>query len=236
MFSSASTTSWRPDGTGWGTHMEACSGRGGVRAEIHDHGQQVRPGDAVHQRVMGLGQDGPPPVFEPLDHPDLPEGFRAVELLCHDPPDELAQLALAAGGGQRGVAEVVLDVEVGIVHPDRPPELQGDEADLLAVARDEVELALHHRDDVLGKGRRGALEDGDRGDVHVGHVVLDVEERRIEGAQPVRAHRPPFRALPARTLLPAVVDLRGQPACAAATGSPREVSNGVARIVRRVSS
>ena len=186
MFSSASTTSWNPDGSGRGDPLGVLGARG-VGTQVHEHGEQVRPRDAVDQCVVRLGQHGPAPVLEPLDHPDLPERLRAVELLRHHAPDELAQLALAPRGGQRGVAQVVLDVEVRVVHPDRPPELEGDDADLLAVARDEVELGVDHGHDV-GVRRRRALEDGHRGDVHVGHVVLDVEERRVQGAQAVRAH------------------------------------------------
>ena len=85
------------------------------------------------------------------------------------------------------MAQVVLDVEVRVVHPHRPPELEGDEPHLLAVPRHEVELGVHHVDDV-GERRRRALEDGDGGDVHVRHVVLDVEERGVQGAQAVRTH------------------------------------------------
>ncbi len=104
-------------------------------------------------------------------------------------PDQLAQLGLAAGGGQGRVAHVVLDVEVRVVHPDRAAQLEGDELHHLAVARHQGELGVDHGDDV-GEGRRRALEDGDRGDVHVADVVLDVEERRVQRAQPVSAHRP----------------------------------------------
>ncbi len=87
-------------------------------------------------------------------------------------------------------------------------QLEGYEADLLAVARDQVELGVHHGDDVA-EGRRGALEDGDRGDVHVGHVVLNVEERCVQRAQAIRTHGPSLRASPgpqryprARSVLP----------------------------------
>ena len=235
MFSSASTTSWRPDGSGRGTQSEWLGPRG-VGTQVHDHGQQVGPRHPVDQGVVRLGQHGPAAVLEALDDPDLPERLGAVELLRHDPPDQLAQLALAPGGGQRGVAQVVLDVEVGVVHPDRPPQLEGDEADLLAVAGDEVELGLDHGHDV-GVRRRRALEDRHRGDVHVGHVVLDVEERRVQGAQAVRTHRPSLRGSSARTrYYRAVPDLPGSAGGGGGEGCPARPGTGVSRIRSAVSS
>ena len=187
-------TSWSAGGLGLRRPLRRLRAHG-VGAQVHDHRQQVGARDAVDQRVVRLGQHGPAPVLEALDHPDLPERLGAVELLGHHPADQLAELALAARGGQRGVAQVVLDVEVRVVDPDRTPQLEGDEADLLAVARDQVELGVHHGDDVA-EGRRRTLEDGHRGDVHVGHVVLDVEERRVQRAQAIRTHRPSLHGHP----------------------------------------
>ena len=183
------------------------------------------------------------PVLEPLDHPDLPQRLGAVELLRHDAADQLAQLALAARGGQRRVAQVVLDVEVRVVDPDRASQLEGDEADLLAVPRDEVELGVHHGDDVA-EGRRRALEDGDRGNVHVGHVVLDVEERGVQRAQAIRTHRSPPFATPLDAHAAATPGSGSgvSPGSAASAwrrrraGSPREARTGVARMLSRVSS
>ena len=210
-------------------------GARGIGAQVHDHREQVRPRDPVDQRVMRLGQHGPALVLEPFDHPDLPEGLRAVELLCHDAPDELAQLALASRRGQRSVAQVVLDVEVRVVHPDRPPQLEGDEPDLLAVARDEVELGVDHGHDV-GERRRGPLEDGDRGDVHVGHVVSMWRNDASRGLNRSGLIDPPFRAVSGPNATTAVVDLPGQPALAATVRSPSEARSGVSWISPRVSS
>ena len=213
---------------------------GRVGREVHDDGEQIGARHPVDQRVVRLGQDGPAVVLESLDDPDLPEGLRPIELLGHDPPDELAQLGLAARCRQRGVAQVVLDVEVGIVHPDRPAELEGDEAHLLAVARHQVELGLDHVDHV-GERRLGPLEDRHRGDVHVGDVVLDVQERGVQGAQPVRAHAASLSCPPpaVRGYYPAVraFPLGGSAGGGGdAAGRPSEARTGVSRMRRRVSS
>ena len=95
---------------------------------------------------------------------------------------EVAQLLVGARRRQRGLAHVVVEVEVRVVDPDRPALVEGDEAQLLAEARHQVQA----RADVvaeLGVGRRRALEDAGRGDVHVGAGALHVEEGGIESGQ-----------------------------------------------------
>jgi hypothetical protein len=73
-----------------------------------------------------------------LDQPDLPQRLRAVEALGEDATGEQAQLLEPAGVRQRGVADVVLDVEVRVVDPERTPGLERREGQLLAVARHQV--------------------------------------------------------------------------------------------------
>ena len=68
---------------------------------------------------MRLRQHRETPAGEPFDQPQLPQRPAAVERLGEHAPREPLQLALAAGAGQRGVAHVVVDPEVGIVHPHR---------------------------------------------------------------------------------------------------------------------
>jgi hypothetical protein len=123
-----------------------------VRGVVHDHRQQVGAGDAVDHAVVGLGDHGPAVLLEALDHPDLPQRLAPVEALRHDPAHETAQLALAPRRRQRRVADVVLDVEVGVVGPHGPAEVERHGADDLAVARDERQLALHHRDHAIVAG------------------------------------------------------------------------------------
>jgi hypothetical protein len=116
-------------------------------------------------------------------------------MLREDPGGGGPQLLLGARRGHGAVAQVVADVEVGIVDPDGLAHSERDETHLLAVARREVELALDHRPQVL-EGRRRSLEDADAADVHGCHVVLDVQEHRILGAHrldaatSVRSSRP----------------------------------------------
>ena len=83
--------------------------------------------------------------------------------------------------------DVVVDVEMWIVHPDGAAQVEGYEPHHLSVAGDQGELALDHLDDIFEIGSR-ALEDRDGRDVHVAHIVFDMEERGVEWAQSVNAH------------------------------------------------
>jgi hypothetical protein len=128
--------------------------------------------------VVGLRQDGEAAVRESLDDPELPERLVAVEPLREDAAGQVAQLLLAAGLGQRGLAHVVVEVEVRVVDPDRTALAQRHERELLPVAGHEVEPALE-RLCHLGLLGRVALEQQDGRHVHVRAVVLQVEERSI---------------------------------------------------------
>ena len=71
-----------------------------------------------------------------------------------------------------------------VVDPHRPALLIGHEDELLPVARDLVQPGVDRVDEVV-IGGRVALEDEDPGDVHVGAVVLQVQECGIERGQAV---------------------------------------------------
>ena len=185
---SASPSSFRSVGSGRASQGGGEPGlalRLGV--EVEEDGGDVDAGDAVDQRVVALADDREAAVAQALDQPQLPERLAAVELLGEDPRRQVAQLLLGAGRRQRGLAHVVVEVEVRVVDPDRPALVEGDEAQLLAEARDQVQA----RGDVVAEllvGGRRALEDDRRGDVHVGAGALHVEERGVEPGQPVGSH------------------------------------------------
>ena len=111
----------RSVGSGRGAHF---GGRAGgwsrLLLEVEEDGGDVDAGDAVDERVVALADDREAVAVEPLDQPQLPERLGAVELLGEDPRREVAQLLLGARRRQRGVAHVVVEVEEGVVDPDRP--------------------------------------------------------------------------------------------------------------------
>jgi hypothetical protein len=166
----------------------------GLRGEIEQDGRYVDSGDTVHEGVMGLvdQRESLPATtsgelavaLEPLHQPQLPQRLRAVEPLGEDPPGELSELIDRPRPWQRRVADVIVDVEAGIVDPEWTAHLEGGERELLPVARHQMQPRLDCRDQLVAIGRR-PLEDHHRAHVHMGGLVLLREERRIHRAEPI---------------------------------------------------
>ena len=191
---SASESSCRSVGSGRASQRGGGAGVPfGSRVEVEEDGGDVDPGDAVDQRVVALADDREAAVVQALDQPQLPERLAAVELLGEDPRRQVAQLLVGAGRRQRGLAHVVLEVEVRVVDPDRPALVERHGAQLLAEARHQVQA----RGDVVAEllvGGRRALEDDRAGDVHVRARPLHVQEGRVQPGQPVSSHSVIFAA------------------------------------------
>ncbi len=131
--------------------------------------------------MVGLRDDGEAIAAQPLDEPELPERLVAVEPLREDAAGERLERLLVSGLGQRGVADVVVGVEVRVVHPHGPSLAEGNEREPLAIARDEMQPALHVLGEFAQRGR-WAGEDHDGRNVHMRRPVgLEVQERRVEG-------------------------------------------------------
>ena len=118
-------------------------------------------------------------LVEAVDEQQLPQRLRAVQALGEDAAGEVLQLLLAAGRRQAGVAQVVAQVEVRVVDPDRPALVQRDLGEPLAEARDEVQARLDMGEQLV-VGRRRAVEDRHRGDVQPRARLLEMQERRVE--------------------------------------------------------
>ena len=123
---------------------------------------------------------------EPLDQPHLPQRLGAVELLGEDARREVAQLLPAAGGGQRRVAHVVLEVEARVVHPQRAAavERRVRVGELLAVAGHEVQPPADLLGELLVRGRR-PLQQREPAHVHVRTRPLLVQEGGVHGGEAV---------------------------------------------------
>ena len=190
-------TSSKPEGmreSSWRAEQVPGRAGGGLGLEVEEHAEQLGARDAVDGAVVHLDDQGNLPVLEPLDDPHLPQGPVPVQLAADDVGREVAQLAHPARRGQRRPPEVVVDVELGVVHPDREAQAHGhlDEAaledrDLGDAVVDELadapeRVAVRH-----GRG----VEDGDHGHVHVQGGRLHVEEARIEPCQAFGGHDAP---------------------------------------------
>ena len=103
--------------------------------EVEDHAVQIGAGDPVDHAVMDLGDQRPAILGESFDHPVLPQRVIAVEPLRHHPRHQLGELLVAAGLRQGGPADVIAEIKVRVVHPDRPPEAERHRAEFPAVKR-----------------------------------------------------------------------------------------------------
>ena len=75
--------------------------------------------------MVGLRDHREPAVRQPLDQVDLPQGPRPVQPPPEQPAHQRTQLLVGAGGGQGGVADVIVEVEVGVVDPHRQTQMRG---------------------------------------------------------------------------------------------------------------
>src|SRR5438067_12491642 len=91
--------------------------------------------------MVGLEDQREAILLESFDQPALPQRLGAVELLGGDTCRELKQLLFGSGRWQRGVANVVLEVERRIIDPQRAAALERRVGELLAIARNQVQPA-----------------------------------------------------------------------------------------------
>jgi threonine dehydratase len=163
--------------------------------EVEQHRGQIDARNAVHERVVGLEDEREAIVLKAFDHPALPQGSATIQLLGGDPAGQPIQLLLPAGGGQRRVAHVVLEVKARIVDPQRTPALQRRHGELLPVARDQVQ-ARAHVVQVIGEIRWRALEEQHATDVHVGAAAFLMQEGGVRRGEPIQVllgHADPVR-------------------------------------------
>ncbi len=123
---------------------------------------------------MGLGDEREAPAGHALHEPDLPQWLGAVEALGEEPPGEALERGVVGGAWQRGVADVVVGIEVRVICPHRPALAERHVCEPLTVAWHQVQPAEDVIDEFL-QCRRLALEHHHRRHVHVGvGVILEV--------------------------------------------------------------
>jgi len=170
---------------------QVAAGRLGVVEDAHDLGAR----HAVDRRVVDLREDAGPAALEAVDHVELPQRARAVERPRHDPRDLLGELRIAARLGERQLADVVVEVEVGVVDPVRVVEAERHLAHAPAQRRQEREPVADQRAHLLAAEaaarRRRGVEDRETRDVPGVAAALQREELRVEASElPQLAHPP----------------------------------------------
>ena len=176
-------------------------GRGDVvtsRVAVEHHRQQLRARRPVDSGVVELRQDREPVVGKSLDDVALPERPAPVERSTDDPRGQLGELFVGARRGQRVVPHVEVEVEVGVLDPERMVEGERHGPQAAPQWLEQVEATL----DLPPPGRVRVVVRvvGPLVHRHTRHVAelragLHVEEGRIEPTQLL--HRPSRRGLSA---------------------------------------
>jgi hypothetical protein len=128
--------------------------------------------------VVRLRDHRKPAVGQALDEVELPQRSGPVQPAAEQPPDQRPQLFVTAGAGQGGPTDVVVELEVRVVHPHRQAHVPGHLAHLLPVTRDQAEPAADQLDErlVVEGTRRGGCERHDPADVHRRGPVFGEQE------------------------------------------------------------
>ena len=142
----------------------------------------IDAGRAVDRGVVVLRQQRPATALQALDDVDLPQRPAAVHRPPDDPRDLLGELVRPPGRGEAEVADVEVEVEVGVEHPVRVVEVEGHLDDAPAhrlELADERAPALVDRVERVEVGAR-PLVDGEPADVAERRGRLHVEEAAVE--------------------------------------------------------
>ena len=146
--------------------------------------------------MVGLGDGRDVAVLEPFHDVHLPEGAIAVKRPCHHLLGELGELGFTARGRERGAAHVILEVEVGILDPERVVELERDREQPPSERWQQMEPALDQIAHLLERvptRNGGGIEHSGGGDVHVVRRRLEIEKRRVHSREALHDGRVYYR-------------------------------------------
>jgi len=140
------------------------------RLGVEQQRRQLDGGDPVDHAVVRLADQPDRAVVELVGDPHLPQRTLALQRHRHHGVDDRVEVAGA------GVHQVAVDVEVGVIHPRRLADAEGDRRQTLAIAR----RAADPRGDVVAqlieiraRAVRRRFEDRGPADVHMGRRALD---------------------------------------------------------------
>ena len=158
-----------------------------VGIQVEDCRQHQRAGSAVDRGVVNLCQLGDASaVLETLDHVELPQRSRPVEVPGDDSTDDVGELLRVAWRWHGVMAHVEVDVEVGILDPVGEVETHGHLDQSSSERGEEIDA---FENGLLGRLQTGAagcargVVDVQRCDVAKCRRGLHVEEARIEAVE-----------------------------------------------------
>ena len=162
--------------------------------QIHQPGQQVGRGEPVGQRVMHLADQGEPIVGHPLGEMELPQRAIAVQRRAGDLADDLVELAAAAGAGHLHPAQVIVEVDLAVLHPHRVVQLPRDVDEPVAQRVQQVQPALDRPSkhvEVEVAVEVGSVDDRDLQGVRVQVGGLAVQQHGVHAVESLHAHPVP---------------------------------------------
>ena len=135
---------------------------------------------------MGLRHEREMIVSEALDQVHLPQRPLLVQGTSHETSDEFVELFPRSGPRERRAANVVREIKVGVIDPNRASDSEGNLPNPLAVAWNERDSL---RDDfdkpVVVEALVRRAENRHASDVHGRRGVVQVQQRRVERAHPL---------------------------------------------------
>jgi hypothetical protein len=141
--------------------------------------------------VVDLREQPEPAVRQAVDEVELPQGPRAVQRTGEDARDGLGEAAVVARRRDRALADVEVEVEVGVVDPVGQVDSERDVDEPAAQGREQVD-ALRDEPAEVGHlqpspGRRGGIVDREHPNVAERPGGLDAEELGVERAELLHA-------------------------------------------------
>jgi acetyl esterase/lipase len=156
------------------------------RLHVEEVDHQLCAGDAVHGAVVHLRDDADVAVRQALDDVELPQRAAPVERRAGDLGGQLGELLVSPRARGPDAADVVVEVEVRVLHPDRVVEPEGHLHDPTPERRHQVQAGLDEVLDLgelIAPGHRRRVEDGRHGHVHVHARRLEVQEGGVEAGE-----------------------------------------------------
>ena len=142
---------------------------------LHRHAHTVDP---VGDRVMHLRHQRRLASFQAFDDEELPKGSGAVERIEDEQAGQVEQLTHRPRLGKRDASDVEVDVEVGVVSPDRGTQPGGIRLDPPSEAGNVVDGGIHAGPEPIEV--RGPVEDRDRAERRrQERVLLDAPHQRF---------------------------------------------------------
>ena len=172
----------------------------GVGRQVVQRGHQVGAAGTVDRRVVHLDHQTDAVVLEPLDDPGLPQRLAAIERHRGDLGGDLCQLSSSTRRRAGDPTHVTVELEVGILDPDRVVELERHFDEPSAERRHDLQPVRHvllEPVERVAVAHRGHVVDADERDLHVARSGLEVEERGVHARQPFHSALPWSPVLPA---------------------------------------